>query len=221
MRTFIINLPKDAKRRAFMQNQLARSLLDYEFIEAIDAKSLSVDELHQLVYKYDEANFLLGEIGCALSHKKIYQKMVDEHIDYAFILEDDALFPSDAADMAKICITLGNMVNFDDPSKPNAYLLSNTYFSYFVKEKHLHTNVYEEFSSLASHTYLINLAGAKSLVKFHTPLFDSTILVAGKPRDNYQARLDFREAVYENDSLYDEQHKIGPNKYSIDEVQKL
>ena len=36
-----------------------------------------------------------GEIGCALSHLKIYQKTVDEDIPYALILEDDTLFDTE------------------------------------------------------------------------------------------------------------------------------
>ena len=31
-----------------------------------------------------------GEVGCALSHLKIYKKMIDEDIPFACILEDDA-----------------------------------------------------------------------------------------------------------------------------------
>ena len=33
-----------------------------------------------------------GQIGCFISHLLLWKKMIDENIEYMFILEDDALF---------------------------------------------------------------------------------------------------------------------------------
>ena len=78
--------------------------LEYQVIKAVDGHSLSPEELAEV---YDEriAKRLLrrplavGEIGAALSHKIIYQKMKEEHIEEAIIMEDDVKLSEDFADM--------------------------------------------------------------------------------------------------------------------------
>lgn len=94
---FIINLKKEIKRKKHMQNQCARLGLKYQFIEAVNGHDLNEDEVKKeyssvQALKNSERELGRGEIGCALSHKKIYQKMVDENITEAIILENDVTF---------------------------------------------------------------------------------------------------------------------------------
>ena len=93
--TFIINLPQSTDRKVFMKDQCESIGICPIFIEAVNGKSISEVEISQfcnqaVAKKRLGRDLLLGEIGCALSHKKIYQKIVDEHIAYAIIFEDDA-----------------------------------------------------------------------------------------------------------------------------------
>lgn len=75
-------------------SQLEHLGLPFTRIPAVVGNELSEIEQNQL---YDKERFIieckkpvtLGEIGCAMSHRSIWQKMVDEQIDYALILEDD------------------------------------------------------------------------------------------------------------------------------------
>lgn len=93
---FVINLPQSTDRKAFMQAQCKSVDISLIFIDAVNGKDISKSDIERYV-EQDTAKklfgreLLLGEIGCALSHKKIYQKMVDENIPYAVILEDDAV----------------------------------------------------------------------------------------------------------------------------------
>ena len=69
---------------------------DFEFerVNAIDGSKLKHNELK---HHYDvdlnrrqyHSVLTLGEIGCYLSHRKVWQKIVDEHLDFALVLEDD------------------------------------------------------------------------------------------------------------------------------------
>lgn len=88
MKTFIINLKNSVDRRLKIEGQLNALSIDHEFIEAVNGKAMSTEELANMTKKTNYA-FLPGEIGCALSHQKIYKKMIDENIDSALILEDD------------------------------------------------------------------------------------------------------------------------------------
>lgn len=101
---FVISLKRALNRRKAISDSLSKLNLDFELIDAVDGRALSEDEL-QIVSKQTsfDLNLALGrklhidfeitksEIGCALSHLKIYKKIVDDNIDYALILEDDCI----------------------------------------------------------------------------------------------------------------------------------
>lgn len=98
MKFFIINLEHDIEKREKI-TKLCDSLgIDYEIIKAIYGKALSEDEIKNNVASVDEQlKYLrkplsLGEIGCAMSHRYCYQKIIDDGLEEAIILEDDAVF---------------------------------------------------------------------------------------------------------------------------------
>ena len=92
---FVINLPKDTDRRAFMENQLNRLSLQYKIIEGRYGKDndviLACDDV--LAVKEHGKVLTTGEKGCAFSHRSIYEVMEKEHIPQAIILEDDVVLP--------------------------------------------------------------------------------------------------------------------------------
>ncbi|MCC7305708.1 MAG: glycosyltransferase family 25 protein [Alphaproteobacteria bacterium] len=93
---FIINLPRDAERRETMRARAAGAALEVEFIEAVDGRALTLEQ--QAMYdrkkrlRYFGRDLMPGEIGCLLSHYKIFKKMDAENIPHAVILEDDVIF---------------------------------------------------------------------------------------------------------------------------------
>ncbi|MCY6319736.1 glycosyltransferase family 25 protein [Bacteroides uniformis] len=95
MRTYIINLKRSVDRRIYMEGQCRKlPFLNVEYINAVDGRNMSPDER---TAAFDEKEFEKrysvkvrpGEIGCTLSHQKCYKKIVEEHLPYALILEDD------------------------------------------------------------------------------------------------------------------------------------
>ena len=100
MKIYIINLATNTERKRFMQQQLDFLSLDATFFPAFNGHSISSEEL-PLYYnskwniRYTGRDLTPGEIGCALSHVHVYQKMMKEKVPIALILEDDAwLTPS-------------------------------------------------------------------------------------------------------------------------------
>lgn len=83
-----------------MRAQLAAQKIDaFDFFPAVDGRSFDVPShpaynalLRRLFFGRDLKG---GELGVTLSHKAIYQKMLDEDIDLALIFEDDATLESD------------------------------------------------------------------------------------------------------------------------------
>ncbi len=93
---FVISLDSDVQRRAELLPKLEGLPLDVEVIPAVDGRSGLPADLEQHVCResiwrgtgFNPAN---AELACALSHQKAYQKIVDEGLDGAIILEDDAV----------------------------------------------------------------------------------------------------------------------------------
>ncbi|WHP07362.1 glycosyltransferase family 25 protein [Acinetobacter corruptisaponis] len=93
MKVFLVNLDKRPDRLAFVSKQLDELGIPFERFAAIDGSKLTM-ETQTL---FDVPKFILeqkkkpsvGEVGCAMSHRAIWQKILDEQLDYALILEDD------------------------------------------------------------------------------------------------------------------------------------
>ncbi len=86
---FVINLACAPQRRAWMTQQLADHGFLPEFVTAIDGRKL--DAQTQDFWQSDplRAKLSPGEIGCMLSHRKVWQHIVDQQLDRAIVLEDD------------------------------------------------------------------------------------------------------------------------------------
>jgi GR25 family glycosyltransferase involved in LPS biosynthesis len=103
MRVFIINLARDKQRKAFMERQLARTDMPYEFVQAVDGYDDAVHEECDDAWALRDRGVALnrGEKGCALSHRSIYERMVSERIGCALVLEDDAVLDPSFVDVAR------------------------------------------------------------------------------------------------------------------------
>jgi len=96
-KTFIIHMTKHAKRKEYIQNALkTTNIQNYAFFDAIDGEV----DLHKYNFNviegwYDEIKkrkMTVSEIGCALSHYKIWETIVTNKIKQTLILEDDVVF---------------------------------------------------------------------------------------------------------------------------------
>ena len=97
---WVINLARSTERRAYITAHLEALGLPFEIAPAVDGRELTPEELAE-VYDPVQAIAAIGremspsEIGCALSHLRLYQRMATENIDTALIIEDDASIHAD------------------------------------------------------------------------------------------------------------------------------
>jgi len=105
---FYINLDRRPERNKYMKQQFKKLSWQgpVERISAVDGKKLTKDHLalftkeavQQSTTKYDQfiPGFYMtkGGMGCALSHRKIYEKIQQEKFDRVLILEDDVILDS-------------------------------------------------------------------------------------------------------------------------------
>lgn len=108
-RIFVISLPGSTERQAAITAQLERHHLAFSWLEGVDGRALdeaAVERVYSRERAQNEGGRQLsrGEIGCALSHLKIYQQMVAENIALALVLEDDAALSADfAQELTQVC----------------------------------------------------------------------------------------------------------------------
>ena len=100
---WIINLKRDVARRDFMVEQLERLGLAYELIEAVDGSTLTDEDMSIISPELSEQRIYRqltrGEIGCALSHIRLWERIVREDIPEALIFEDDVLIGRNMVDI--------------------------------------------------------------------------------------------------------------------------
>lgn len=97
------------ERREGIARQLQAHGLEFEFVEAIRGSALTPQERERCVDDVVKIQQHLGrsltdsEIGCALSHLRVYEIMRHRGIDQALVLEDDArLLPEFGAMVAAL-----------------------------------------------------------------------------------------------------------------------
>ncbi|CAD7286476.1 glycosyltransferase family 25 protein [Campylobacter suis] len=167
MKIFVINLKKDIEKKEKFIKTFEPIGLDYEFIEGIYGRGLSEDELRKSVYDYDNCFITKGEVGCALSHLKIYQKIVDENIPYALILEDDTVFNSEFRNYL-------NILQVFLQTKQNYELVCLMYMVNSFKNFNIKINkeitLYKFVAGTGTYGYIITNAAAKKMLKANTPL---------------------------------------------------
>ncbi len=123
MKVFVINLAKNPERMAYVGGQLDELGVAYERFEAVYGKELTSEEREEKISRFRSwcaMGHIIddGEAGCALSHCGIYQKMIEENIPYACVLEDDVKISSEFTDVLK------RIDEWIKPQEPQVVMLS-------------------------------------------------------------------------------------------------
>ena len=87
---FIVSLKKDIERREKITHALSIQNLPWTMVDAIERKDLQPDYLNSLNYNYNKPS-CANEVACSLSHQLIYKTIINSDIEWAIILEDDAI----------------------------------------------------------------------------------------------------------------------------------
>ena len=96
MHAYVINLARSTDRRAHITAELQRVGLDFEFISAVDGRTLDLSDSTLIDPSLvSRCVFPAGTVGCALSHFHVYQKILEDGRDTALVLEDDVILPDD------------------------------------------------------------------------------------------------------------------------------
>lgn len=96
--TYIINLPRDRERRVHISKLMDERGIPFELVEAVDGTALTVLEREGWILPSGAPRPLVpGEIGCFLSHRRVWKRLVEEGLDYGVVFEDDIRLSSRAS----------------------------------------------------------------------------------------------------------------------------
>ena len=164
LKTYVINLEKSTVRKQYMESLLSDyEFLDVEFIKAIDGR-LMTEEERQWQFDIDTGRSLYGktlnagEIGCALSHRKAYETLLESTEPYALVLEDDISILRDLRmlDLGRIDAVVNN-------SGAKALMLSGDYWFYRRKD------IVRLYAAVGAYAYIINRDAARIILSMTPP----------------------------------------------------
>ncbi|MFM2128991.1 MAG: hypothetical protein RL477_537 [Pseudomonadota bacterium] len=102
---FLINMARDVERRRLMTERLEAIGLPFTVVEAVVGAGLDLDACAHYDgprrRRFFGRDMTPGEVGCLLSHRAIMQRMIDENLPAAVILEDDVIFEPDFPDVLR------------------------------------------------------------------------------------------------------------------------
>ncbi|MEH6478199.1 MAG: glycosyltransferase family 25 protein [Sneathiella sp.] len=165
---FVINRRKDKHRRSDMTERLGKVGITPVFFEAVDGYALDLMNLPdydgEKRRRYFAKDLGHGEIGCSLSHRKIYEKMVDENIASAVVLEDDIFVEDNLKNLLEDIRNTNlpwDLIRFVGHGK-----VFDIGFRPLVKLRHQYSIVRVPTSPSGAYAYLLTQKAAKTLISF-------------------------------------------------------
>lgn len=170
IQVFVISLARAPDRRDAISTHLRELGLEFEIIEAVDGAHLSESECNSMLA--DGVTYIRGVIGCYLSHIRLYEKIIQDNIHVALILEDDARLNPDIVPAIRNGIDYLNfdycLLDCDDVSETTAVFYDlNTRKTLTSGFPVYETNV----GPALLHAYLMTNIGAKNRVAHAWPIF--------------------------------------------------
>ena len=100
----LVNMDDSEDRLTACHQQLSSINMAFTRIPAVNGNQLTPQDLEQYqtedFSRYYKA-LTAGEIGCYLSHRKCWQHIIENDLDYALILEDDFLLVEDLGSLGE------------------------------------------------------------------------------------------------------------------------
>jgi glycosyl transferase, family 25 len=174
MKAFVINLKSNPDRRAFMEEQLKRLDLDFEFFDGIvGAKYHGDPQWHAPHKSVREISRELrpGEVGCALSHAFVYREIVRRGLPCAFVMEDDAILHDDVPRVLER-LELGELEQGELVFLERCDFIRPFSSRPLVGRYRIATPVLVKIGSVAQAAgYVISLEAARAMMNANVPVF--------------------------------------------------
>ena len=112
IKVYVASLASESARRQSVLEQIDTLGMPVEIVDAIDARGLDAEAMrsHQGDQTYFRSRYgrdmKPGELGCALTHQKIYRRILEDEVDIALVLEDDFWVPQPLPDLPRLLLSM-------------------------------------------------------------------------------------------------------------------
>ena len=170
---------KNSTRRENIAKRLSGLGLAFTFFDATDGKKLPASVLESVDYDFYPKHYLspkpltLGEIGCAISHIKVYEHMVENNIESAIILEDDAIVSQHFKEIVEDTLNKINKNHeliFFDHGKVKSHFFKKQIVEGYRLAHYKTPSKNSRRCIIYATAYLITLSGAKKLLNYAYPI---------------------------------------------------
>lgn len=161
---YVISAKSMSKRKERMLEQFAKWGLKPNFFDAIMGNELSKEELQKL--SASEGLLTLGEIGCALSHLGVYQRLLESQEPCVYVFEDDAEITDEFMDLRP------KIQEFmEKQNQPTVLVLCSINGRKKVCQKlTAKISIMRSLAGTRAHAYVLNRTAAQNLLKAQTPV---------------------------------------------------
>jgi GR25 family glycosyltransferase involved in LPS biosynthesis len=155
---FVINLERSRDRYTVAEEQLKHAgYTDIRLFKGVDGQDqAALDEALDLFQIPIDCNIRRGELGCLLSHLKLFKHIIDHKIELTHIFEDDILFHPEWNTLCHYYYAL-------TPPDYDILFMGNRIESCSSKDSN--TEIITTEPVYCTHAYMITLKGAQTLLK--------------------------------------------------------
>jgi GR25 family glycosyltransferase involved in LPS biosynthesis len=164
-KVFIINMDKDIDRLYISSQQCKKYNIEYERFAGIDVSREDIYS-NEYISSFGKLFASNGMIGCGLSHIKLWEKIINDNIKVALILEDDFIIKNNIYNLLE--------KSFDElPEEWDVFFLTSTclHNKNFTKFNINKEYIYSPLFINTTCAYFITLDGAKNLLKYANKIY--------------------------------------------------
>jgi dTDP-4-dehydrorhamnose reductase len=221
LKTWILNLDKHKDRRAYMENSLKNTGLDYSFFNAVYGNNLKFNRTDSHIIaegggmifvnpaKFTYRELTNGQIGASVSHRLLYKQLLEDKLhDRYLILEDD----TSVKDIEKFWKYISNLPPSTEYDIAH-FEISRNYLTYkeipFNEYYHTCINTIESFR-IGAFGYIVTKRGAMNILKkygftilgapddfLNTFFHDGGVFI--EPKERFiEARMDIPSTIWDD-----------------------
>ena len=167
----VINLERRPDRKEEVISLFNKhNVTNYEFVEAVDGKTLELTKDIFNLFQHNDFGNRKGVIGCALSHYNLWNKLLEDDIDYYYIMEDDIGFSDLYQDINIRLNEISNMIQTNLESIDFLFLGYHLWKDKQYKRNNLSDKIINIFNDNdyigGFYSYIITKNGARKILEY-------------------------------------------------------